>query len=227
MNDVKYSIAIDGPSGAGKSTLARLAAERFGFIYLDTGAIYRTVGLAAHRAGVDTKDEAGVAALLPGLKIELKYDEAGMQRMYLNDEDISEHIRRPAISLYASDVSAMPAVREFLLDMQRDMAREHNVIMDGRDIGTVVLPDATLKIFLSAEPEERAKRRYLELRDKGDPSDYEQVLRDIRQRDDNDSSRAASPLRPADDALILDTTGYTLEQSTELIFGLIREKLGL
>ena len=227
MHDTHISIAIDGPSGAGKSSLARFCAEQFGFMYVDTGAIYRTVGLSARRAGVDSKDEAGVKALLPGLHIELRHDASGMQRMILNGEDVSDEIRTPEISIYASDVSAMPSVRAFLLDMQRDLARRYNVIMDGRDIGTVVLPDAKLKIFLTATPEERAERRLAELREKGVETTYSEVLRDIRYRDENDSHRAAAPLRAADDAIRLDTTGNTLDESIALLSSIIRERFDL
>ena len=169
-----YSIAIDGPSGAGKSTMARKLAADFGFIYVDTGAIYRTVGLAAYRAGIDRHDEPAVKALLPKLSIEMRYNEAGEQRMFLDGEDVSEAIRMPEISICASDVSSLPAVRSFLLEMQRKLAREHNVVMDGRDIGTVVLPDADLKIFLTASAEQRAKRRMLELEAKGVDASFDE-----------------------------------------------------
>lgn len=227
MSEAHISIAIDGPSGAGKSSLARFCAEQFGFMYVDTGAIYRTVGLSAYRAGVNSRDEAGVSALLPGLHIELRHDENGVQRMLLNGEDVSGEIRMPEISIYASDVSAMPAVRAFLLDMQRDLARRYDVIMDGRDIGTVVLPDAGLKIFLTATAEERAERRLAELREKGVQTTYEEVLRDIRYRDENDSRRATAPLRAASDAILLDTTGNTLEESVTLLASIIKEHFGL
>ena len=177
-----YSIAIDGPSGAGKSTMARKLAAEFGFIYVDTGAIYRTVGLAAYRTGIDRHDEPAVKALLPKLSIEMRYNEAGEQRMFLDGEDVSEAIRMPEISICASDVSSLPAVRSFLLEMQRKLAREHNVVMDGRDIGTVVLPDADLKI-LTASAEQRAKRRMLELEAKGVDASFDEVLKDIEYRD--------------------------------------------
>ena len=183
-----YSIAIDGPSGAGKSTMARKLAADFGFIYVDTGAIYRTVGLAAYRTGIDRHDEPAVKALLPKLSIEMRYNEAGEQRMFLDGEDVSEAIRMPEISICASDVSSLPAVRSFLLEMQRKLAREHNVVMDGRDIGTVVLPDADLKIFLTASAEQRAKRRMLELEAKGVDASFDEVLKDIEYRDDQDTS---------------------------------------
>ncbi len=221
------SIAIDGPAGAGKSTLAKQTAAAFGFIYVDTGAIYRTVGLAAKRAGVGSKDADGVSALLPGLQIELRHNANGEQRMYLAGEDVSEQIRTPEISIYASDVSAMPPVRAFLLEMQRKLAREHSVVMDGRDIGTVVLPDAGLKIFLTASAEARAKRRLLELQAKGVETSFEEVLRDIRYRDENDSSRAAAPLRAAEDSVLLDTTDLTLEESREKLLALVKERFSL
>ena len=221
------SIAIDGPSGAGKSTMARKLAADFGFIYVDTGAIYRTVGLAAYRAGIDRHDEPAVKALLPKLSIEMRYNEAGEQRMFLDGEDVSEAIRMPEISICASDVSSLPAVRSFLLEMQRKLAREHNVVMDGRDIGTVVLPDAGLKIFLTASVEARAKRRQLELEKKGKSLPFEEVLRDMEYRDKNDSSRAAAPLRPAEDAVRLDTTQLDFDESCAAVESLIRERFAL
>lgn len=220
----KKSIAIDGPSGAGKSTLSKMLAKEFGLIYVDTGAMYRTVGLHILRSGTDPHNEAAVTARLPEISIEMCYDESGNQRMLLNDEDVTEEIRMPQVSIYASDVSALPAVRGFLLDMQREMAKKYNVIMDGRDIGTVVLPGAGLKIFLSASPEERADRRFRELQSKNVDTTFEEVLRDINYRDENDSNRAASPLRPAENALMVDTTGNTLNESFELIADIIRCK---
>ena len=220
-----FSVAIDGPSGAGKSTIAQMCAEKLGFLYVDTGAIYRTVGLAAKRAGKASKDAAGVSTLLPGINITMCHDENGLQRMLLCGDDVTEEIRMPEISIYASDVSAMPSVRAFLLDMQRELARTHNVIMDGRDIGTVVLPDAELKIFLTAQPEERAQRRYDELLLKGVKTTYEEVLKDIQYRDKNDSSRLSAPLKPAEDAIIIDTTGNSLEESFMLICGIIEGKM--
>ena len=221
------SIAIDGPSGAGKSTLARRAAERFGFLYVDTGAIYRTVGLAAWRAGADTKDSAQIEPLLPGLDIQMLHNEAGEQRMLLNGEDVSAEIRLPEISICASNVSALPAVRAFLMEMQRKMAREHDVIMDGRDIGTVVLPQAELKIFLSASAEARAQRRLLELQNKGVQTSFEEVLKDIEYRDRQDSSRAAAPLKAAEDAVLLDTTEIVLQESIDLLCRTVTERLGV
>ena len=222
-----YAIAIDGPSGAGKSSLARACAAAFGFLYVDTGAIYRTVGLASYRRGTDRRDEAAVAAILPELNIEMAYNEAGEQRMYLNGEDVSEAIRLPEISICASDVSALPAVRAFLLEMQRRMARENNVIMDGRDIGTVVLPDAELKIFLTASAEARADRRVKQLEEKGVACDYNEVLRDIQYRDEQDSNRATAPLKPAEDSVLVDTTSIDKEESVALLCSIIRERLGL
>lgn len=224
MNDF-FSIAIDGPSGAGKSSLARKLAEAFRFIYVDTGAIYRTVGLAAYRAGIDRKDEQAVKAMLPKIKIELGYNEAGEQRMYLDGEDVSAEIRRPEISICASDVSSLPAVRAYLLEMQRELARRNNVIMDGRDIGTVVLPGAELKIFLTADSRARAQRRLLELKAKGIEADFEDVLRDIEYRDRQDSSRAAAPLRAPEDALVVDTSDIDFEQSFRLLTELVVTKL--
>ncbi len=221
------AIAIDGPSGAGKSSLARRCAAAFGFVYVDTGAIYRTVGLAALRRGIDRRDEEAVRALLPELAIEMRYNDAGEQRMYLNGEDVSTEIRLPEVSICASDVSALPAVRAFLLEMQRKMAREHDVIMDGRDIGTVVLPDAELKIFLTASAEARAERRLKELLGKGVEASFEEVLRDIRYRDEQDSGRAAAPLKAAEDAVPVDTTEIDFEASFRLLCAVIRDRLGL
>ncbi len=222
MNTV--AIAIDGPSGAGKSTLARMTAKEFGYIYVDTGALYRTVGLFTLRRGVDTKDRESVAALLPEIRIEMRYA-GGVQRMILNGEDVTDLIRTPEVSMAASEVSAIPAVRAFLLDTQRDMAKKYNVIMDGRDIGTVVLPDARIKIFLTASAAERARRRFRELRDRGVETDFETVLRDIELRDRNDSSRDIAPLRPAPDAVMCDTTEHDLEASFALIRRIIRERI--
>ena len=222
-----YAIAIDGPSGAGKSSLARRCAAAFGFLYVDTGAIYRTVGLAAHRAGIDRRDEEAVKALLPGLDIGMDYNESGEQCMLLNGKDVSRETRLPEISICASDVSAHAAVRAFLLEMQRKLAREHNVIMDGRDIGTVVLPDAELKIYLTASAEARAERRLKELREKGVEAEFAEVLRDIRYRDEQDMNRAVAPLREAEDAVRVDTTEINFEQSFERLCEVIGERLGL
>lgn len=221
------SIAIDGPSGAGKSTLARRVASDMRFLYVDTGAIYRTVGVAAFRANIGSKDMENVYKMLPSLSIHMAYDESGVQRMYLNGEDVTDAIRMPEISMYASDVSAMPKVREFLMNMQRDMAKTNDVIMDGRDIGTVVLPNAQLKIFLTASPEIRAQRRWLELREKGRDCTYEEVLADIVTRDTNDSTRAIAPLKQSEDAVYLDNSDLNFEQAVAEIIKLIKGKFDI
>ena len=220
-----YAIAIDGPSGAGKSSLVRRVAARFGFLYVDTGAIYRTVGLAAYRRGVDRRDAAAVSALLPELDIQMAYNTEGEQRMLLNGEDVSEAIRLPEISICASDVSALPEVRAFLLEMQRKMAREHDVIMDGRDIGTVVLPQAELKIFLTASAEARARRRLLDLKEKGIEESFDDVLRDINYRDEQDSRRAAAPLRKAEDAVLVDSSDIDFEETFARLCELVIRRL--
>jgi len=219
------SIAIDGPAGAGKSTLAKALAKKLGYLYVDTGAIYRCVGLYALEHGAAPRDIPAVEACLPGIDIALSYDESGSQRMHLCGKDVTGFIRTPEVSMAASAVSAIPAVRAFLLEMQRDMARRYNVIMDGRDIGTVVLPDADVKVFLTASPEARAKRRFLELQAKGDSVTFEDVLQDMVKRDHDDSTRAAAPLKAAQDAVLLDTTPYTLEESIELLRKIVEEKL--
>ena len=218
------SIAIDGPSGAGKSTLAKSVSRALGYLYVDTGAIYRTIGYGAYAKGVNPGDGQAVAALLPELEISLTYGEDGLQHMTLNGEDVTEKIRLPEISLYASAVSAHPAVRAHLLELQRKLAREHNVVMDGRDIGTVVLPDAAVKIFLTASPEERARRRCRELEQRGTPEAYEKVLAEMRQRDYDDSHRAAAPLRQAEDAVLLDTTELDFDGSRQALLKIIRER---
>lgn len=220
------SIAIDGPSGAGKSTISRKAAEIFGFIYVDTGAIYRTIGLASKIRGVSLDDKAAVMEMLPKLNIELKYNEAGEQHMYLDGKDVSRDIRLPEVSMLASKVSAIPEVRAFLVDMQRDMAKKYDVIMDGRDIGTVILPDADLKIFLTADVNDRAQRRYEELRTKGMEKPFDEVLAEMKQRDEQDTLRAAAPLKAAEDAVMLDTSGNTLEQSIAEVCRLIADRTG-
>ncbi len=225
MDRKPYAIAIDGPSGAGKSSLARSVAREIGFVYVDTGAIYRTVGWAALRRSAE--DAAAVAALLPEIRITMDYGEDGEQRMYLNGEDVSEKIRLPEVSMAASRISALPEVRSFLLDMQRSLAEKNNVIMDGRDIGTVVLPHADVKIFLTASVEDRARRRYQELCQRGTAKDFEQLLREIKERDYNDTHRAAAPLRPAEDAVVLDTTGNTFQQSRQQLLDIIRGRVGL
>ena len=221
------SVAIDGPSGAGKSTLAKSLAAELQFLYVDTGAIYRTVGLAAYRAGIDRKNENAVAALLPELDIKMGYNDEGEQRMYLNGEDVSAQIRMPEISICASDVAALPSVRAFLLGLQRKTAEENNVIMDGRDIGTVVLPDADLKVFLTASAEARANRRLLELKAKGVNAEYDDVLRDIMYRDEQDSQRASAPLKQAEDAILADTTELDFEESFRLLCDIVVNKLSL
>jgi cytidylate kinase len=225
MEKQLFRIAIDGPSGAGKSTLAKGVAERLGFIYVDTGAIYRTVGLAAQKRKVGSKDAEGIAKLLPEVEIAIRHID-GQQRMFLWGEDVTSEIRTPVSSIYASDVSAIPAVRAFLLDMQRELARSSSVVMDGRDIGTVVLPDAELKIFLTASSEERARRRHLELQQKGDSSSYEEVLRDILYRDAQDSGREAAPLKAAEDAVYIDNSQMSLAECIDLLCGLVRERSG-
>lgn len=221
------SVAIDGPSGAGKSTISRSAAKKFGFIYVDTGALYRTIGLAAFRRGYDTKDKSLILPMLPELNIELKYNDSGEQRMYLDGEDVSSDIRLPEISMCASNVSAMQEVRNFLVDMQRGMAKKYNVIMDGRDIGTVILPDADVKIFLTASPEARALRRYKELLAKGVNDSLEEVMEDMKKRDYQDTNRTAAPLAAAEDAVTLDTSDYDFEESLRRVCAIISEKTGL
>lgn len=220
------AVAIDGPSGAGKSTLARAVAGRLGYVYVDTGAIYRTIGYHIWKAGVDPRDGAAVAAELPKLRVELRYGDDSLQRMFLNGQDVSDAIRLPEVSRYASDVSAHPAVRSYLLEMQRSLARTHSVVMDGRDIGTVVLPDARVKIFLTASPEARAQRRMRELEQRGTPQPFAQVLEEIQQRDYNDTHRATAPLRQADDAVALDTTELNFQESEEALLCIIQKKLG-
>lgn len=220
------SIAIDGPSGAGKSTVARKCAELFGFVYVDTGAIYRTIGLAAFKKGINTKDSTVVVAMLPTLDIDLRYNDIGEQRMILNGEDVSEEIRRPEISMCASNVSAIAAVREYLTDMQRSMAKKYDVIMDGRDIGTVILPSADVKVFLTASPEARAQRRFKELIAKGNKITFDEVLTDMKLRDEQDTKRAAAPLKAADDAVLIDTSSMSFDESVKLVCALISEKTG-
>lgn len=220
------SVAIDGPSGAGKSSISRKAAELFGFIYVDTGALYRTIGLAAFRKGYDTKDKSLILPMLPELDIEMKYNESGEQRMYLDGEDVSRDIRLPEISMCASNVSAMPEVRSFLMDLQRGMAEKYDVIMDGRDIGTVILPNADVKIFLTASLEARAYRRYLQLKEKGMEESIEDVRIDMMKRDEQDTNRAAAPLKAADDAVILDSSDLAIEETLDRVAAIISEKTG-
>lgn len=220
---MSIAVAIDGPAGAGKSTIARAAAACLGFIYVDTGALYRSIGLNALRNGVDLADAKAIENSLDGIKVELSFDSQGAQIVLLNGEDVSSLIRTPEVSMSASRVSAVPAVRAFLLDLQRNMAKTQSVIMDGRDIGTVVLPDAEVKIFLTASPEIRAKRRFDELVEKGQEVKYEDVLADVIERDYNDSHREIAPLKPAEDSKLADTSGLTLEESIELIINIIKE----
>lgn len=219
------SIAIDGPAGAGKSTVARAAAKELNFLYVDTGAIYRTVALAVDRLGIDPGDGEAVTRALPALKIRMDHGPSGEQRMFLGEEDVSKAIRENRVSALASKVSALPQVRAFLLDFQRQLARENNVIMDGRDIGTVVLPRAEVKVFLTAAPEARARRRLLELELRGQQADYETILKEIVQRDKQDRERAAAPLKQAEDAVLLDTTQLNLEQSVEALLKIVRARL--
>ena len=218
------SVAIDGPSGAGKSTLAKRLAKELGYLYVDTGAMYRSIGLYALRQGVDPKDEAAVTALLPQIQIELRYVN-GAQRVLLCGEDVSEAIRAENVGMATSAVSAHPPVRAFLLELQRGMARTHDILMDGRDIGTVILPGATVKIFLTASAEARADRRLKELQEKGVATDYETVLEDIRQRDYQDSHRATAPLRQAEDAVLVDTSDMDLEQSFQAMKSVILSRV--
>ena len=219
------SVAIDGPAGAGKSTLARRLAAELGYIYVDTGAMFRTIGLYALRAGKDPRDNEAVNALLPEISLKFAFI-GGEQHIYLNGEDVSTAIRTEEVGMAASAVGANPEVRAFLLGMQRDMAKTQDVLMDGRDIGTVVLPDATVKIFLTASPEARATRRWKEYQQKGVEVSYEEVLADVRQRDYQDTHRAAAPLRQADDAQLLDTSEMNFEQSLEAMKKMIVEKVG-
>ena len=219
------SVAIDGPAGAGKSTLARRLAAELGYIYVDTGAMFRTIGLYALRAGKDPKDNEAVNALLPEIELHFAFID-GEQHIYLGGEDVSSLIRTEEVGMAASAVGANPEVRAFLLGMQRDMAKTQDVLMDGRDIGTVVLPDATVKIFLTASPEARATRRWKEYQQKGVEVSYEEVLADVRQRDYQDTHRAAAPLRQADDAQLLDTSEMNFEQSLEAMKKMIVEKVG-
>ena len=221
------SVAIDGPSGAGKSTLAKSLAAELQFLYVDTGAIYRTIGYYVWSHQIDPKNAAAVKSALPDIQVELRYDGEGLQRMYLNGEDVTVGIRLPQISAYASAVSAHPEVRSFLLDMQRSFARTSNVIMDGRDIGTVVLPDADVKIYLTASAEARAQRRCLELEQRGTPEPFDKVLADIEKRDWDDAHRAVAPLRQAEDAALVDTTELDFDQSREVLLKIIRGRASL
>lgn len=225
MDQLFHAVAIDGPSGAGKSTLARRVARELHFLYVDTGAIYRSIGWYVLQRGAALDNAELVAALLPDLNVEVRYGEDGLQHMVVNGQDVTDEIRSPEVSAAASQVAAIPAVRAYLLDMQRNLARTHNVIMDGRDIGTVVLPEADCKVFLTASDEARAARRCRELAQRGTPVAYEEVLSDMRRRDEKDRTRAAAPLRHAEDAVVLDTSELDFEDSAQALLRLIRESI--
>ena len=216
------SVAIDGPAGAGKSTIAKIVSQRLGFIYVDTGAMYRAIALACLKSRADITSEQEVISRLPEIHIEIKFM-GGEQKVMLDGEDVSSEIRAEKVSMAASSVSAIPQVRTYLLELQRSFARSYNVIMDGRDIGTVVLPDAAVKIFLTAAPESRAHRRKLQLEEKGVQADYNRILEDIIKRDYNDTHRETAPLKPAQDSFVVDTSELTLEESVEKIIEIIKE----
>ncbi len=218
------NVAIDGPGGAGKSTVAKAAAKELGLIYVDTGALYRAVGVNGLRNGLDTTDEKAIKKMLKSTNVELRYID-GVQHVFLNDEDVSEEIRTPDASMAASNVSAIQCVRDFLFDTQRNIAKKNNCIMDGRDIATVVLPDAQVKIFLTASAEVRAQRRFLELQAKGSTDTYEKVLEELKQRDYQDSHREIAPLKPAEDSIIVDTSEMPLDESISTVVNLIKEKM--
>ncbi len=218
-------IAIDGPGGAGKSTVAKAVAKKLDILYVDTGALYRTVGLYVKSKGVDPKDAQGVGALLPEISIEVRY-EGGAQHVYLNGVDHGDAIRTPEMSMYASAVSAIPSVRAFLLETQKDIARKNSVIMDGRDIGTVILPDADLKVFMTASAECRAMRRFKELTERGQSVKYEDVLSEMNQRDGQDSSRAIAPTKAAEDAVYFDNSDLDFDQTVDAIIRMVNEKTG-
>ena len=222
---MSVAIALDGPAGAGKSSIAKRAAKALDFIYVDTGALYRTIGLAATRKGVEPKPSTEVEKLLSEITVDLTFNDKGEQIVLLDGEDVSGLIRTPEASMMASKISAVPSVRAYLLDLQRNMAKSHNVIMDGRDIGTVVLPDAKVKIFLTASPEARAQRRYKELCEKGMDVKYEDILNDVITRDYNDSHRETAPLKPAEGCVMVDTTELDFEQSVEKIISVIKENI--
>lgn len=224
MSNKPIAIAIDGPSGAGKSTIARILAGELGCMYVDTGALYRTVGYAALGRGIEATDLAAVEAMLSEIRVELTH-ENGVQQVWLNGENLGDRIRTPEVSMAASAFSALPVVRQYLLDLQQDTARKQSVIMDGRDIGTVVLPFADVKIFLTASAEARAERRFLELQEKGVKTTFDEVLRDMKERDYNDSHRATAPLKAADDAILVDTSECTLEESVALLKNTVMKAL--
>lgn len=219
-----FNIAIDGPAGAGKSTIAKAVAKQLGFIYVDTGALYRTIGLNALRKNLDTKDVDKIIETLKDIKVELRFID-GVQKVYLNNEDVSQDIRTPEASIAASNVSAIPAVRTYLFDLQQNIAKENNCLMDGRDIGTVVLPNADVKIFLTASAEERANRRFKELTEKGTQVKYDDVLKDIIDRDYQDSHREIAPLKPAQDSVMLDSTKLSLDEVITEIKLIVEDKL--
>lgn len=225
MTQTYHSVAIDGPAGAGKSTVARAAARALGFVYVDTGAIYRTVGYHMDFLGIGPRDTDGVTRLIGDANIQIEYDAEGTQHMILNGRDVTGELRTPEMSKIASAISGQKVVRDYLLEMQRDVARRHSVVMDGRDIGTVVLPHADVKIFLTASPEVRARRRFEELAAKGERTTFEQVLEDQRRRDEQDAGRKIAPLKQARDAVLLDNSDFTPEQSVEAVVRLVREKL--
>ena len=220
-----FQIAIDGPSGAGKSSIAKAVAKRLGIVYVDTGALYRTVGYYVRKKDVDPRDAEGVAALLPEINLEIRFED-GTQWVYLNGENLGDAIRTPEMSMYASAVSAIPAVRAFLLDAQRSIAAKNSVVMDGRDIGTVILPNADVKIFMFASPEARAKRRFIELHAKGQDVKYEDVLAEMNERDSNDRNRATAPAIPAEDAVMFDNSDVDLEGSIKYVIDLVHQKCG-
>ena len=222
---MSIAIAIDGPAGAGKSSLSKAVAKELSFIYVDTGALYRTIGLSALRKGFDKNDTEQIVEMLNSIDVNLAFNDEGTQIVLLNGEDVSSYIRTPEVSMFASSVSAIPEVRGFLLDLQRGMAKKNNVIMDGRDIGTVVLPQAKIKIFLTASPETRAMRRYKENLEKGINCKYEDVLKDVNDRDFADSHREIAPLKPAKDSIIVDTSEYDFEGSKQLLLKVIKENM--
>lgn len=227
MTQKYYSVAVDGPAGAGKSTAARAAAKTLGFVYVDTGAIYRTVGYYMDFLGIGPRDTDGVTRLIGDANIQIDYDAEGTQHMILNGRDVTGELRTPEMSKIASAIAGQKVVRDYLLEMQRSVAQCHSVVMDGRDIGTVVLPDADVKIFLTASPEVRARRRFEELSAKGEKVTFDQVLEDQRKRDEQDAGRKIAPLKQAKDAVLLDNSDFTPEQTAEALVRLVREKLGL
>lgn len=225
MDISRIRVALDGPSGAGKSTVAKILAAKMGYIYVDTGALYRTCGLYAMENGVDKDDAAGIIALLDTIDVQLTY-ENGEQHVLLNGSDVGGKIRTPEASMYASAVSKLPEVRAYLLDLQKKIAEKGGVVMDGRDIGTVIMPDAEVKVFMTASPEERARRRHKELLEKGENVTFDEVLADMMERDKNDSERKTAPLKPAEDAVMFLNDGYDAEGSADYIIELIRRKCG-